>query len=170
MYLILFKMTIEHLNTKQIYFKAFKHLTELESALNYINKENSIYTHISILGKITQFYIDKDIKVSKDTTYIKKFWNRIWGNGIDFGSFYSPQIGTIFIAGSLASTFLHKINGKPLAALSSGSYGIFRGIGASDTEATHYLKLLNTGNYILIFRGHEGELLHLETLLNNTVN
>jgi hypothetical protein len=68
------------------------------------------------------------------------------------------------------TTFLHKINGKSLATLSSGPYGIFRGMGVTETQATNYLKLLNCGHYILIFRGYEDEMRSLETLINKTTS
>mgnify|MGYP001038049588 CR=1 FL=1 len=164
-------MTTENYYTKQkqIYFKAFQHLSHLENALKCIKREGIFNSQISILGKTTQFFEDKEIEISDEFFSIKKYWKNQLGHSVNFGSFYNPQIGTIFIVGSLASTFLHKINGKPLAALSSGSYGIFRGIGASKIEASAYLKLLNRGNFLLVFRGFENELHQLENLLQAVV-
>lgn len=159
-------MILANYNTKQIYFKAYQHLSQLENALKYLNSEDSCNFQISILGRTSQFYQDKDIEVAKDITLIKEHWKNLLGNSVNFGSFYNPQIGTVFIVGNLVSTFLHQINGKPLATLSSGSYGIFRGIGASEIEATNYIKLLNTGDFLLVFRGFEEELHNLDTLLN----
>ena len=159
-------MILENNNTKQIYFKAYQHLFELDNALKYLKKEYSSNFQVSILGKTNQFYQDKNIEISKDVTIIKAHWKNLLGNNVNFGSFYNPQIGTIFIAGPLVTIFLHKVNNKPLAALSSGSYGIFRGIGASEIETKTCLKLLYTGNFLLIFRGFENELFILDNLLN----
>lgn len=161
-------MTTENYNTKQkqVYFKAYKHLFLLENALKYIKEEDANF-QISILGKVVHFYLDKDMEVSNNIDIIKKFWKDLLGKTINFGSFYNPEIGNVFIAGSLAPTFLHIINDKPLAALTSGPYGIFRGIGADETQAAAYLKLLNSGNYLLIFRGFKDELHNLDNMLRN---
>ena len=163
-------MTTENYNTKQkqVYFKAYKHLFLLENALEHIKQqEGDSNFQISILGKVVHFYIDKDLEVSNNTDTIKKFWKNQLGNTVNFGSFYNPEIGNVFIAGSLVPTFLHIINGKALAALTSGPYGIFRGIGANESQAAANLKLLNKGNYLLIFRGFEDELHNLENILTN---
>lgn len=54
------------------------------------------------------------------------------------------------------------MNGKSLATLSSGYFGVFREIGASETQARHLLKLLNSGDYLIIVRGFEDKLQDLD--------
>nr|WP_321230202.1 hypothetical protein [uncultured Psychroserpens sp.] len=142
-----------NIKQKQIYFKAFPELSKLENALKQLKEQNTSLFQVSILGKISQFPNDKDIESFKDIAIIKSYWKNILGRTVNFGTFYNPESGFIFIVGPLVTTFLHKINGKSLATLSSGTYGIFRGIGVSDTQATTYLKLLSSGSYLLIFRG-----------------
>ena len=153
-------MTVESFNTEQkgIYFKAYKHLTTLENDLNILNEEGITASQISIVGKVSQFYIDKNIEISKDRDPIETYWRNTHGKGIPFGDFHNHEIGNIFVAGTLVSIFLHKTGSKTLGTLSVGPYGILRGIGASETQSTHYLKLLRDGNYLLIFRGFENEL------------
>lgn len=164
-------MISENYNTKQkqIYFKAFQNLSELETALKLLHVEGFSNEQISVLGSTTQFYLDIGIEESKNTDSIKMYWTKIWGNTLNFGTFNIPQIETVFVIGPLASIFLHEINGKPLATLSSGTYGVFRGIGASETQANTSLKLLSSGSYILILRGFKNKMKNLDTLLNQQV-
>ncbi len=146
-----------YIKQKQIYFKAYNELSKLEKAMKHLKEESTSLFQVSILGKVNQFCSDKDMMSSKDTTVIRSYWKDILGKTVNFGIFYNPKSGFIFIVGPLVTTFLHRINGKPLATLSSGSYSVFRGIGASDAQATTYLKQLNSGSYLLIFRGDKNE-------------
>ena len=147
-------MTTGKYNTepKEIYFKAYNKLSKVENAIKLLKEENIPFLQVSVLGKVSQFKRDKAIKSSKDIAIIKLYWKGLLSKTVNFGTFYNQESGSIFIVGALVSTFLHKINGKSLATLSSGSYGIFRGIGLSDIQATTYVKLLNRGNYLLILR------------------
>ncbi len=147
-----------NIKQKQIYFNVYQDLSQLGNALKHLEEQRYSQVQVTILGKSEQFYFDKNMPISKDTDTIKTYWKDLLGNTINFGTFYNSQTGAIFIVGSLVSTFLHKINGKYLVTLSSGPYGILRGIGASETQTTHYLKLLNSGDYLLILRGFEDKL------------
>lgn len=155
---------------KQVCFKAYKELEQLENALKHLKEENTPQIQVSVLGKVSQFHSDKDIESSQDETIIKLYWKDLSGKSVNFGIFYNPESGSVFIVGSLAAIFLHKINGKSLATLSSGPYGIFRGIGVTETKATNYLKLLNCGHYLLILRGNEDKIRSLETLINEATS
>ena len=138
---------------KQIHFKAYQELSKLENALEELKEKNISTFQVSIMGKLTQFCNDKDIEFAKDTAIINSYWNGLLGNTVNFGTFYNPESGPVFIVGPLVTIFLHKINGKYLAALSSGTYGIFRGMGSSEAQSAMNLKLLNSGSYLLILRG-----------------
>ena len=142
---------------KQFQFKAYQKLSKLENALKYLKKENSLIFQVSILGKLNQFCYDKDIESSKDII-IKSYWKDRLVKTINFGTYYNLESGSFFIAGPLATTFLHKINGKYLATFSSGPYGIFRGLGVGKTDASRYLRMLNNGSYLLIIRGSATEI------------
>lgn len=150
---------------KQVYFKAYMQLSSLEQALKNITEEEAKKFQITILGKVAKFYLDTNNEVSKNTDALKLHWQQIFGNNIDCGSFNNPEIGDIFIVGALASTFLYELDGKTLGMLSSGPYGILRGIGASESQATTYLKILNNNSYLLIFRGTEADLANYRRLL-----
>jgi hypothetical protein len=155
---------------KQVYFKAYKELEQLEKALKYLKEENTAQIQVSVLGKVSQFHSDRDIESFQDTTIMKSYWKDLSGKSVNFGIFYNPESGSVFIVGSLATIFLHKINRKSLATLSSGPYGIFRGIGVTETKATNYLKLLNCGHYLLILRGNEDKIRSLETFINEATS
>ena len=86
------------------------------------------------------------------------YWKNMLDHTIAFDSLKNPEIGDIFIVGALTSTFLNKVDGKTLGMLSVGPYGILRGIGASESQANIYLKLLKNGRYLLIFRGNIEEI------------
>lgn len=157
-----------NIEQKQIYFRAYQDLFQLENDLKHLEAKASHF-QISVLGSVDQFYSDKNIEISKDTHMIKTYWKDLLEKTVNFGSFYNPESGSVFIVGALVTTFLHKINGKYLATLSSGPYGIFRGIGGSEVQATTYLKQLNSGQYLLILRGFEEKTQDLDGVINNPI-
>lgn len=165
-------MTAERYNPKQkhIYFKAYEHLTLLEKALRYLKEQGHTGLQISIIGKVTQFSCDKNIEVSKDMDPLRLYWKDNLHNTTEFGSLNNPEIGNVFIVGTLTSIFLEKVDGKTLGMLSVGPHGILRGIGASEKQATNYLKLLKSGNYLLICRGCKEDLETYRELMGDKVN
>ena len=143
---------------KQIHFKPYQHLWQLEKRLLSLTSNKELHIQISILGKVIQYEEDQAINNPNGTNIIKPCWKTMLGDSASFGSFNNPEIGNVFIVGDLVSTFLHKVNGKPLAMFSSGPYGIFRGLGAEETDASGYLKMLNNGSYLLIIRASKNEI------------
>lgn len=163
-------MNAEHFKPKQIYFKAYEHLSHLQNALIPIKEKGSIGLQMSILGKVAQFNLHREIDITEDNDTIKNYWKKRLHGKTAFGSVSNPEIGDIFIVGALTSTFLNRVDGKTLGMLSVGPYGILRGIGASETQAIHYLKLLNSGCYLLILRGFEDDLENYKNVLDTVVN
>lgn len=149
---------------KQVYFKAFTHLSELEKALKHLNNEEIIKFDISILGKFDRFYLDTGLEALKHNGAIKAHWQEAYST-MAYANLFNPQFGNIFIVGSLASTFLYKIDGKTLGMLSAGPNGIFRGIGATEAQVNTHLKMLMSGNYLLVFRGTKTDLEDYKRLL-----
>lgn len=158
-------MTAGTYNAKRIYFEAYAHLSLLENAINHIKEKDVTNFQISIVGKISKFHLDKDMEVSENTDAIEMYWGKIFNNSLAYGSLYNPQMGEIFIVGTLASSFLYEIDGKTLGMLSAGPYGILRGIGGSERQVTTHLKMLNNGSYLLIFRGSEADLENYKRIL-----
>jgi hypothetical protein len=147
-----------HNTQKHVHFKTYQHLWQLEKELGRITSKKNIHLQISVLGKVSQDKEDIAINKSKEANTIRAYWKTHLVNSVKFGSFYNPEIGIVFIVGALASIFLHKVSGKPLAMMSAGPYGIFRGLGVSEAHTSLYLKMLNSGRYLLIIRGNENEI------------
>lgn len=143
---------------KQIHFKPYQHLWQLEKRLLSFTSNKELHIEISILGKVIQYEKDQALNNPNGTNIIKPYWKTLLGDSISFGSFYNPEIGNVFIVGALAPTFLYKVNGKPLAMLSSGPYGIFRGLGLGEIDSSMYLKMLINGSYLLIIRASKNEI------------
>lgn len=160
-------MTTEDYNTSQkhVFFKAYQQLWQIEDAIKLIKEHSASKSQVSVLGKFTQKHFDSDKELEKVIKNMAAYWKRSLGNDMDFGSFYNPEIGYVFIVGSLTSMFLHKIDGKTLGAMSTGLYGILRGLGAYPFQAETYLKVLNSDDYLLIIRDFDNELELLEDVL-----
>lgn len=160
-------METKSLNIKHVFFKPYQNLLQLEKAIQRIKeKDHNLNLQISILGKISQYYSDGENALTATIDAMKLKCEKMLGNTTEFGSFYNSNIGVIFIAGSLTPMFLHKIDGKILGEMSTGPYGILRGLGAYRFQAETYLKALNTRTYLLIIRGFDYELDLVEDALN----
>lgn len=141
-----------------VFIKAYKEKWQLENAIEIINENGISKSDLSVLLKTSnQNNFDKKEMIS--------FVKYLIGTTAAIGTFTNPEIGTILIGGSLTSLFLHKIQKKSLAEMTTGPYGILRGLGAPEKNTALYLKLLNEGYFLLIVRGFENEFISLESLL-----
>ncbi|NNE77513.1 MAG: hypothetical protein HKN31_10630, partial [Pricia sp.] len=104
--------------------KAYHHLWQLEKAIEAIKENASSSLQLSVLGKMTEEYEATDKQTLRAKNDLKSYWEGLLGENTDFGHFYNPEIGTLFIAGRLASQFLHDLDGNVLGAIASGPYGI----------------------------------------------
>ena len=145
--------------------KAYHYLWQLEQGVEAILKHGSDRLKLSVLGKMAEDCIATDKKKMHAKQELKEYWKRSLGADTDFGLFCNPEIGTLFIAGRLASQFLHDLDGRALGALSSGPYGILRGLGINESKAKKYINKLNKGWYLLLIRGQSFELDLLEDVL-----
>lgn len=143
--------------TKHFFIQSYGRLWQLERAIELVKKISFENVQISVLGKVSQKCIltDKVIRVKEE---LKMYWKESLGVDSDFGIFCNPEMGTLFIAGNLVSQFLHDIDGNILGEMSSGPYGIFRGLGIGETDTAKYLKLLNNYQFLLILRGNDQQL------------
>ena len=96
---------------------------------------------------------------------LKEYWKGSLGDSSEFALFCNPEIGTLFIAGSLVSQFIHDMDGKMLGEMTSGPYGILRGLGITKKDSALFLKALNDGSLLLILRAYDYELKRMEALL-----
>jgi hypothetical protein len=143
---------------KHIRFNHYQDLRQLEKRLLSFTRIKDLHIQISVLGKVMQHEEDLAINNPNATYSINAYWKTLFGNSVNFGSFFNPEIGNVFIVGALAPTFLYEVNGKPLAMMSSGPYGIFRGLGLGEIDSSMYLKMLINGSYLLIIRASENEI------------
>ncbi len=97
-----------NMKQKQIYFKVYQDLSQLENALIHLEEQPFYQVQISIFGKTEQFYVDRNTPISKDSDTIKAYWKDLLGNTVSFGTFCNPHMGTVFIVGPLVSTFYMK--------------------------------------------------------------
>ncbi len=147
---------VKDLKEKRVLLKSFSTINQIEKTIKHICRLDNDGIQISVLGKLEDVNLDSNF--SNYWSELKTYCANDLKLTSSFGMVSNPEIGTFFIAGFLAPMFLQKINGKTIGSMSTGLYGILRGIGASETQATAYLRLLNSGSYVLILRGIEAKL------------
>lgn len=145
--------------------KAYRHLWQVEKAIEAIKENASSSLQLSVLGKMTEECVAIDTQTLRTKNDLKGYWKGSLGENTDFGLFCNPEIGTLFIAGRLASQFLHDLDGNVLGAIASGPYGILRGLGTNKSNSKRYIKKLNKGWYLLLVRGQSYNLDVLEEIL-----
>lgn len=143
---------------KLVLFKSFKDLRQVEKALKFLKEENTSRLELSVLGKFPKNEYNDINELEQEALRMQIKGKELFDSTIDFGYFENLEIGIIYIMGSLVSIFLYEINKKPLAVLSTGPYGILRGLGAKEEQTSIYLKLLRNGNCLLILRGYDYDL------------
>ena len=123
---------------KHFLIKSYRHLWQLEEVIEEIRKSATAALQLSVLGKLEQDCVSNDKEIIRAKNELKHYWKESLGPASDFGLFCNPAIGTLFIVGSLVSLFLHDIDGKVLGEMSSGPYGILRGLGIAEKK---YIRL-----------------------------
>jgi hypothetical protein len=119
------------------------------------------------LDKLEQDCISNDKEIIKAKNELKHYWKGSLGPASDFGLFCNPAIGRLFIIGSLVSLFLHDMDGKVLGEMSSGPYGILRGLGRAEKNTSVFIKNLNENYFLLILRGYNNQLDSMEELIES---
>jgi hypothetical protein len=154
-------------NEKQVFIKSYAEFLLVEKAVELINQNKNNHLQLSILGKIVEKNkVDKrKLIVAKEIIETK--CKSLFEFPIDFGMLTNPEIGNIFITGFLVDTFLQEVEKKTIGSLSTGPYGILRGLGINSERTTFYINALEKGNYLLILRGYENEINPSIDLLDN---
>ena len=161
------KKEIENKKQKSFLIKSFKQLWRLEEAIQKIRMNATTVPQLSVLGKFSKDCISIDVEALKAKKELKQYWKDSLGPASDFGMFCNPEIGTLFIVGSLVSQFLHDVDGKVLGEIPSGPYGILRGLGTTEEDTSNYIKGLNEAIYLLIIRAYDFELDYVKELLKD---
>ncbi|WP_117880430.1 hypothetical protein [Aureibaculum luteum] len=160
--------SLQHAKKKHIFIKSYSQFKKLVTSIDILKNDSEINSQLSILSMFTN---EASFKNKKDPIQfekqLKEYWKKVLGSSIEFGVFKNPEIGTVYIIGSLTSLFMHEINGKALGGISVGLNGILRGLGAQETNVNTFIEMLHNGNYLLIIRGFDDDLQHLKTALED---
>ncbi len=150
---------------KRFLSTTFKNLVKAEKVITFLKEQKTVDLQLTILVKLDTYAYTDIQKEEKKNGQLVSYWKKWVGPRTDFGFFHNPEIGTVFIAGSLSELFLHDIDGKKLGELSEGPYGILRGLGIYETQAADNIKKLNQGHYLLLFQTKSLNLNGLEATL-----
>lgn len=153
------KPVIKHVFSK-IYFDPRLLMEAVEVIIN-----GSADYEFSILGKTKNLLSSPNKDSVSNGIAIKTNAKEVAKLGEKFDFFFNPEIGDLFITGPLSSIFLNDLEGKYLGALSTGPFGILRGLGISKEKATDYLTALKNGGYLIIVRAYDHDLEILENLI-----
>lgn len=158
---------IQKQGQKHFSIKSYQHLWQLEDALKKIHMNASEQLQLSVLGQLGEKCVANNKEISKSGKAMKRYWKGALGANSHFGLFCNPEIGTLFIAGSLVPQFLNDMNGMVLGEMTSGPYGILRGLGIKKSKATSYLMALKAGQFLMLLRGYDYELDKMATLFES---
>ena len=150
---------------KKFIIRTYEKLSQIEVVISSVFK-NSAHFQLSILGKVTTNNKITKTSLKKIVANKKQELSAVLGKEFQFGFFYNPEFGFLFIAGHLTPTFLTKVDERELASLPSGLSGIFRGLEIDKEEIQSYLTDLKNDKYCLIIRGESDLLATKESLLN----
>ena len=169
--LSLLVMNPEDINTvqKRVYFKSYKNLKQIEKALKSVTELNDSKIQLSVLGKFPKIYADDTKQREAIIKNMEIYWNELLGVPAQFGTFDNPEIGAVFVVGPLTTIFLNKINGKNLGDMTTGIYGILRGLGADTYQAKNYVMNLNNEEYLMIMRGYDSNWDGLDSALKKMI-
>lgn len=153
---------IQGTKEKRVFVKSYPEFLYVEKAVKILKHNKGNNLQVSILGTFAEESIDDEKNLVNEKDVMEKRCKTLFGFPIDFGTLSNPEIGTIFISGFLVHTFLQKVERKTIGSMSTGPYGILRGLGIDRERTAFYIKALQQGNYLLILRGFENELNQLE--------
>ena len=149
---------------KHVFSKIYFDSIRILEAAEIITNESADY-ELSILGKTNILNSDQNKGQINTGIAIKDHLSKITKVAMECDYFFNPEIGYIFIIGPLSSIFLDDLEGKSLGTISAGPYGILRGLGISQMEASAHLKGLKKGGYLLIARGYNNDIDTLENVM-----
>ncbi|MCP4978562.1 MAG: hypothetical protein GY931_20645 [Maribacter sp.] len=154
---------------KRVFSKIYFDPLQLMEAVEITINESTDY-ELSILGKTNNLLSTPNKDSIRNGIAIKTHAREVAKVGKKINFFFNPEIGDIFITGPLTSIFLNDLEGKYLGALSTGPFGILRGLGISRNKATNQLTALKNGGYLIIIRGYDRDLDILANLLGEKQN
>lgn len=158
---------IKKQENKHFVIKSYQYQWQLEDAIKKIRANASEQLQLSVIGQLAQKCIVKNKEIIESGKAMKRNLKGALGTNSHFGVFCNLEIGTLFIAGTLAPQFLSEIDGKVLGEMSYGPYSILRGLGIEGSKASSFLKSLNNGHFLVLIRGYDNELDKVATLFES---
>ena len=152
---------------KQVFIKPYTQIPELEKAIKTIREMDFDKMVISVIGNLGEDNIAEREKWMFQEKKLKAFFKELLGMHTEFDTFYNPELGRLFVAGFLVSTFSNLIGKKAIGGLFGGPFGILRGLGISESEASLDIEKLKNGDSFLVARGDR---LNIEILKNKIKN
>lgn len=149
---------------KDTLIKRYEHLWQVEQAIHIILASNTEPLHPSVLGTINKKNKD-DEQLLTIKGELEDFCKNLLDPLMNFGFLKVPEIGLVFAAGPLAKILLNRVEGKAIGEMSTGIYGVLRGLGASQFQATEYIKILKNGGYLVATRSYPNVLRNLDAAL-----
>jgi len=155
-------------NPKRVFLKSYIDFQSIEIALKIIKEHKNKNLQISVIGKFKQTKLNDVKNLVSIENVIENRYKKLFESSKGYEILSNPEIGTIFITGFLASLFSQEVELKKIGSMSTGPFGILRGLGIDEEKVTHSIKILNKGNYLLILRGDENELTTIEDHISIT--
>lgn len=138
---------------------SYQKLWQLKTVIHQLNMLTANSLQLSVLGKLNQNVVLKSSQNKQANTELNQNLKSIFGIETDFATFNNPEIGTLFITGTVVSHFLQEMYGsKQLGEFPSGPYGILRGLGITEKNTYNCLQDLNNNYFLLIIRCQKREL------------
>jgi hypothetical protein len=150
---------------KYFFINSYQYLWQLEQAIKMIRTNASDELQLSVLGQLEVVCISNTKELMKSKKALKIYWKGSLGANSHFGLFCNPEIGTLFIAGTLVSQFLNTLDGRFLGEITSGLFGILRGLGIEESKVTWHLNALIQGHFVLLVRGYDFQLDRMVALI-----
>ncbi|CAZ97987.1 hypothetical protein Q4603_03190 [Zobellia galactanivorans] len=163
-------MHVPKTEQKQVFLKPYDQISDLEKALKVVGQMDFDKIVISVIGNLQDDYTDNSKELTFKETQLRHFFKELLGEDTAFNTFYNPELGRLFVAGFLVSTFLDPVGNRAIGVLSGGPYGILRGLGVSEEQALACVEKLSEGATLFVARGHRFDLEKLELKLDTSVD
>lgn len=151
---------------KHIFLKVFKQFSQLEKTINSIKIQGISMENLTILKKLN-LALANGLQTQPEIEKLEFKCEIIFEAPVKTGIIKSQEFGTIFIGGNLTSIFLYEVKGKPIGEMSTGIYGVLRGLGATGANLNLQLNSFQKQPFMLIVRAEESLVAKLEESFEN---
>jgi hypothetical protein len=146
---------------------------QAETTVKALQQHGFDMTKLSIVGK--DYHTEEHVVGYYNTGDRMKAWGRVgafWGGlwGMLFGAavFFIPGVGPIVVAGPLVAWILGALEGAVVVGGLSALGAALVSIGVPKDSALKYETELQSGKFVLVAHGSEGEIDRAKALLDRT--